>query len=150
MNITSLCYILNNNSQVLLIYKKRGFGKDLWNGPGGKKEDNESLKESVVREVLEETGITINKLDPKGHIEFVWPKKPANDTKCFLYTVRDYYGQIQESDECLPQWFDLESIPYDQMWDDDRYWFPQLLDGNDVKKRIYFDESSKVDKIEEL
>jgi len=32
--------------------------------------------------------------------------------------------------EMRPQWFRLEDIPFDNMWPDDRYWFPWMLAGN--------------------
>lgn len=34
--LTTLCYIINDKDEVLLIMKKRGFGKGKWNGPGEK------------------------------------------------------------------------------------------------------------------
>ena len=43
---------------MLLGLKKRGFGKDLWNGFGGKVEKNETITEGALRELKEECGIT--------------------------------------------------------------------------------------------
>lgn len=30
-----------------------------------------------------------------------------------------------------PQWFDFADIPYDQMWEDDRFWMPMILQGQE-------------------
>lgn len=37
-----------------------------------------------------------------------------------------------------PQWFDIKDIPYEQMWEDDKIWLPELLKGQDpFYGRIY-------------
>ncbi|MHA2033071.1 MAG: NUDIX domain-containing protein, partial [Candidatus Kariarchaeaceae archaeon] len=52
----TLCFILHEN-EVLLIMKKRGFGKGKLNGPGGKARLNETIVEAAIRETREETGL---------------------------------------------------------------------------------------------
>jgi hypothetical protein len=32
-----------------------------------------------------------------------------------------------------PSWFRVHEIPYDEMWDDDRYWLPYVLAGKRVR-----------------
>lgn len=143
--ITTLCYIINDNSEVLLIMKKRGFGAGKYNGPGGKVKAGEDPRQAAVREIKEEVGLEI--ADPKelGFIEFVWPKgKEDWNQRCHIYLTRNFSGAPCESEECRPQWFALDRIPYDQMWDDDQYWYPDALAGREVKKRFYFDEAGKV------
>jgi len=43
-----------------------------------------------------------------------------------------------------PQWFKTEIIPYDEMWDDDKYWLPDILQGKKLKAKFFFDEQDKV------
>jgi len=150
MITTSLCYIFNKNNQVLLIYKKRGFGQGLWNGAGGKVETGESIETSVIREVEEETGLKVSKLQTKGCLEFVWPEIPNNNNLCHLFTVEEFEGDFIESEECRPQWFNLDQIPYEEMWDDDKFWFPDLLSGKVVRKKIIFGKNNKVKKIKDI
>ncbi|XP_062359656.1 oxidized purine nucleoside triphosphate hydrolase isoform X2 [Cinclus cinclus] len=49
-------------SRVLLGMKKRGFGAGLWNGFGGKVQPGESIEEAARRELLEESGLTVDTL----------------------------------------------------------------------------------------
>ncbi len=58
---TTLCYIENDDSYLMLhrIAKKVDINKDKWIGVGGKFEDKESPEECLLREVKEETGLTL-------------------------------------------------------------------------------------------
>ena len=57
--ILTLAFILNHETQeILLGYKKRGFGVGRWNGFGGKVTNNESIMEGAQRELKEEAGIS--------------------------------------------------------------------------------------------
>lgn len=149
--LTTLCYIINNKDEVLLIRKKRGFGKGKWNGPGGKVENGEVLKNSVIREIKEETNIEVINPIELGYIEFIWPEsKGDSNQRCYIYLVKEFKGEPKESDECLPKWFSFSQIPYEQMWDDDKYWYPEALLGKPVKKRFFFDENNKVLKYKDI
>lgn len=44
-----------------------------------------------------------------------------------VYIVDSYNGIIQESEEMRPEWFDIDKIPYNLMWKDDRYWLKHLI-----------------------
>ena len=57
VKLLNLIFILRDR-QVLLGLKKRGFGKGKWNGFGGKVEVEETMLESVLRELEEESGLT--------------------------------------------------------------------------------------------
>jgi hypothetical protein len=57
----------------------------------------------------------------------------------FSATVDDVVGgELTESDEMRPQWFDYEAVPLDLMWLDDQYWLPRLLAGEDVVGAFVF------------
>jgi hypothetical protein len=45
-----------------------------------------------------------------------------------LFLVESWEGEIVESDEIKPFWFEIDKIPYDKMWADDIYWLPRILD----------------------
>ena len=70
---TTLCYIENNNSYLMLhrTKKQKDVNKDKWIGIGGKFENCESPFDCVKREVLEETGFTLNKPEYRGLVTFV-------------------------------------------------------------------------------
>jgi len=148
--ITNLCYLINSQNQVLLIMKKKGFGQGHWNGPGGKVKEGESLEQAAIREVMEETGYQpINPLN-LGFIEFIWPHKPENNQRCQIFLAKEFEGELIESEESFPQWWEIAKIPYNQMWPDDIYWLPKALAGQEIKYRFFFDENNNYLKHEKI
>ena len=147
---TNLCYLLNNQNQVLLIMKKKGFGQGHWNGPGGKVKPGETPEQAAIREVAEETGYQTSNLNNLGYIEFIWEHKPENNQVCHIFITKNFTGQMQESEEARPQWWDIDKIPLDKMWPDDIYWLPAALQGKETKYRFFFDENNKYLKHEKI
>ena len=45
---------------------------------------------------------------------------------------------MAESDEMRPEWYDVQSIPYDRMWLDDQYWLPLLLSRRTFAAKFVF------------
>jgi len=43
-----------------------------------------------------------------------------------------------------PKWFYVGEIPYDQMWSDDKYWFPLFLEGKNFKGKFLFNELNEI------
>lgn len=147
---TTICYILNDKDEVLLIMKKRGVGEGRWNGPGGKVDKDESIEDSVIREVKEETGLDISNLQNKGIIEFVAPEKPEIESRCHIFLTRDYQGNLIETEECFSRWHDVSKLPFDKMWEDDILWVDKVLKGEEVKYRFYLDKDEKLVRHEEF
>ncbi|EJD02731.1 uncharacterized protein FOMMEDRAFT_107702 [Fomitiporia mediterranea MF3/22] len=134
--------------------KKRGFGKGMYNGFGGKVEPHESPIEAAARELKEEAGITAN-IRECGILLFV----NASAEYCHyvhMYRADQYEGDPIETDEMQPHWFaipqeyldtendtpdtsePLPQIPLAQMWPDDEYWMPLLLKGQYFVGRVDF------------
>ncbi|CAH0719680.1 unnamed protein product, partial [Brenthis ino] len=119
---------LRTETQILLGLKKRGFGINKWNGFGGKVEQNESIIDAAIRELNEECCVTVKNEDLKniGHLEFTFEGDTVMmDVRVFSATV--YKGTPTETEEMAPKWFDLDKIPFTDMWPDDRIWFPYML-----------------------
>ncbi|KAA0705169.1 7,8-dihydro-8-oxoguanine triphosphatase [Triplophysa tibetana] len=113
-------------SRILLGMKKRGFGAGKWNGFGGKVQPGETIEQAARRELLEESGLTVDILHKIGNIKFEF----IGETELLdvhIFRADSYKGVPTESDEMRPQWFDLDQIPFSQMWADDVLWFPLLL-----------------------
>lgn len=118
--------------------KKRGFGAGRWNGFGGKIKNGEEVELAVKRELKEEVGIIVKQIEKVGVIEFQFQGNPEI-LEVHLYKTAQFTGKPRESEEMLPKWFDIEEIPFQQMWPDDKYWFPLLLEGKKFKGRFFFD-----------
>ncbi|KAG7316945.1 hypothetical protein KOW79_019243 [Hemibagrus wyckioides] len=112
--------------RVLLGMKKRGFGAGKWNGFGGKVQPGESIEQAARRELLEESSLTVKTLHKIGNITFEF----VGETELMdvhIFRADDYSGEPTESEEMRPQWFDLDKIPFGEMWADDVLWFPLML-----------------------
>lgn len=138
MKVEVLLYIVRSNS-VLLIMKKRGLGAGLYNGIGGKVEDDETPEMAAVREAVEEVGVVPRGLRWAGLLEFT----NFGDSSIELHYVHvflasDFSGEPTESEEARPTWFPVSSIPYHMMWPDDRMWLPHVLEGKKVLGRFLF------------
>ena len=140
----NICYIFNDKGEVLLQKKARGFGKGKWNGPGGKIEKGETPEMSTIREVREETDIKISRLEKAGEIEFIFTKDHGSNNYTHVYRAIEWQGEPRDRGEGELKWFKLDEIPLKQMWDDDKYWLPQVLAGGKVHMRFYFDEKGEV------
>ncbi len=133
----TLCFLLRDGDsgpEVLLGLKRTGFGTGKIVGIGGHVEPGESEAEAVVREVREETGVTVRQEDlaDAGVVQFVFPAKPAWDMHTRLFTARRWVGEPEESDEIMPQWFRTGILPVDRMWQDADHWLPVVLEGGRV------------------
>ncbi len=150
LRAVNLCYVINNRDEILLQYKRKGFGVGKWNGPGGKVEPGETLEQATVREVKEETGLDIKNLKKMAELEFYFINKAEWNQIAHVYITRDFNGSIIDSEEGKLKWFNINEIPYNEMWDDDSYWLPNILNGEFIKMKFYFDNNSKVQKYEKL
>jgi mutator protein MutT len=129
----------------LLALKKRGFGEGLWNGAGGKLEKGETPEQAMIRETQEEIGITPTVYKEMARLYFEdWFKGERSKLVGYVFIATDFLGEPGESDEMRPQWFDLDSIPYSEMLEDDRYWLPEILAGNKIKGKIKYDGNMKL------
>jgi 8-oxo-dGTP diphosphatase/2-hydroxy-dATP diphosphatase len=130
---------------VLLGMKKVRFGKGKYNGFGGGVEIGETLEQTVIRETREEAGITIVNPERMGKIKFHFQNKEPNHLVHF-FRAEYFFGTVKESEEMRPEWFSVEEIPYDQMWEGDRYWLPLLLKGKYFTGKFNFNKMDSISK----
>lgn len=135
---------LRQNDQVLLASKKRGHGAAKWNGVGGKIEPGETPEQAARRECREEINIDPLTIAKMGLLHF--HQEPPIDTysnqDSHVFVCDTWQGEPKESDEMAPRWFDVTDIPYDNMWSDDIYWLPLLLDNRTFEGDFYFDQDN--------
>lgn len=132
-------------SDVCLAMKKRGFGAGRWNGMGGKVQD-ESIESATVRETEEEVGVKVleNDLQKVGKIFFTFPAKPEWDQIVHVFLTEKWEGEPKESEEMKPEWFNVDDIPYSEMWPADRYWIPLMIEGKCINAAISFGEGDTI------
>ena len=136
----TLCFPFKNG-QVLLGMKKRGFGSGLWNGFGGKVEEGESIEQAAFRELHEEVGVKTGDLRKAGMLEFSF----ENDRKILevhIFKILNFSEEPIETEEMRPQWFSFDEIPFEQMWPDDKFYFPLLLSDTLFEGEFLFDRPS--------
>ena len=133
----TLCFIIQNG-EALLIEKKRGVGEGLYNGPGGKLENNETPKQCAIRETKEEITVTPKEPEKVGELEFMFGEKPF--MYVHIYKTDNFSGEPEETEEAKPEWFPTNNLPYEQMWPDDKYWIPKMLNEEKFTARFQFDQ----------
>lgn len=129
--------------RLLLGMKKRGFGAGRWNGFGGKVEEGETVEEAAERELFEEAGVKATALEKRGVIHFSWEGKDSI-MEVHIFHAPDIDGEPVEGDEMKPAWYDINEIPFDDMWPDDKYWFPLFLNGKNFTGKFHFDEKDNI------
>lgn len=130
---------LRRENELLLAMKKRGHGVGKWNGTGGKLEPGETPLQAAIRETQEEIGVTPVLPELVGELHFL--DLPDVDHYCHIFVATKWEGEPEESEEMRPQWFTLDSIPYSDMWPDDKLWLPLLLDGKKFKGDITVEDN---------
>lgn len=127
MKLTTLCYIKNNNKYLMLYRnkKKNDLNQGKWIGVGGKFEENETPAECVVREVLEETGLTLNSYEFRGVVTFISDKWETE--YMFLFTSENFSGDIRECNEGELRWIDEDEVLNLPTWEGDHYFLERLL-----------------------
>lgn len=137
--LLTLC-LIQNNDQILLGMKKRGFGKGKWNGFGGKVAEGETIEQAMHRELKEEVGVEVQDATKIGILEFTFQDNP-DTLEVHVFSSKEFTGQPQETEEMKPRWFPINNIPFDTMWADDRYWFPLFLEGKKFVGSFLFDSA---------
>ncbi len=92
--LTNMCLIADKEGRILVQNREK---KD-WPGltfPGGHVQEGESSLASVIREIREETGLTLNKVVPVGYYEWLGAKREVS----LLYYCDDYAGTLVSSSE---------------------------------------------------
>ncbi|MBQ9859058.1 MAG: 8-oxo-dGTP diphosphatase [Clostridia bacterium] len=127
MKNTTLCYIHNDKGQTLLLHrvkKENDLNHDKWIGVGGKFEDKESPEDCLLREVKEETGLTLTAYRYRGVVTFVsevWETEYMH-----LFTAHGFTGEVKECDEGTLEWVDDHKVAALPTWEGDRIFLDLL------------------------
>ena len=125
---TTLCYLERDNAYLMLhrVKKQDDYNHDKWVGVGGKFERFESPEECLVREVWEETGLTLTRYRARGLLTFVL----GNMTEFIhLFTADGWEGEMLRGDACregVLEWVPKEKVDQLPIWEGDKLFFRLL------------------------
>lgn len=129
MQNTTLCYIEREGQYLMLhrVKKKNDVNQDKWVGVGGKFEDKESPEECLLREVKEETGLTLTRYAYRGLVTFVsdrWETEYMH-----LFTADGFTGEMIACDEGDLEWVDKQAVQDLPIWTGDKIFLDLLTRG---------------------
>jgi 8-oxo-dGTP diphosphatase len=138
MRIVTLA-IITKDGKTLLGEKKKGeIGTGTLNGPGGKLDPGETITECLIREVREELDIALfpERLTKIAIVTFFAAGEAFFE--CHVYRTNTFEGELQETDDMIPNWYDNENLPYERMLEADRLWFKKAVDGEKFNANVYY------------
>ncbi|MBQ5973722.1 MAG: 8-oxo-dGTP diphosphatase [Oscillospiraceae bacterium] len=126
MRLTTLCYLLRDGEALMLYRNKKAADPNggKWIGVGGGLEADESPEDCLLREVREETGLTLTRWRFRGLVTFVsdaWPTEYMH-----LFTADGFSGEPGDCAEGELRWVPFGEIPSLPLWEGDRI-FLRLL-----------------------
>ena len=146
MKLGTLCYI-EKDGQCLMLHrtkKANDMHAGLWVGLGGKFEAGESPEDCVIREVFEESGLTVHAPRLRGIMTF---PNDFNDEDwyVFLFSAVDFSGELKPCDEGELQWIDVDSLDTLPMHEGDRYFLKWMRKKKGIfsVKYVYEDGALK-------
>lgn len=131
MKNTSLCYI-EKDGRYLMLHRTKKAGDenhDKWIGIGGKFEAGESPEDCMLREVREETGLSLESWRFRGIVTFVsdeWGTEYMH-----LFTAHGFTGSLRDCDEGELEWVEKKRIPSLPIWEGDKIFLRLLDEGAD-------------------
>lgn len=144
IKLATLCYIRDGENTLMLHRNKKAndMHEGKWNGLGGKIEAGETPEACAIREVLEESGLTVS--DPlfKGFITF--PQfDGVNDWYVFVYRFDGFKGELIDSPEGHLQWISPAEMAKIPLWDGDRI-FMDWLDRAGIFSAVFNYQEGKL------
>ena len=126
---TTLCYLENDRGEYLMLHrvkKQHDVNQDKWIGVGGKFEENESPDECLLREVREETGLTLTDYRFRGVVTFLTDGGWEGEYM-YLFTARRWEGELDSAcGEGELEWVAKDQVPRLPIWEGDKI-FLELL-----------------------
>ncbi len=146
MRKVAFCVLKGQNDEILMgkILDNK-FQGDIYNFPGGKVEEGETMEQCAVRELKEEVGVEVNiaDLEKSAELTFLWPD-PNKIWNIHVFTARKWVGEPHETAEMIPKWFKKHEIPFDNMWEADKHWIPLILEEKKIVGTFKYDENKRL------
>jgi 8-oxo-dGTP diphosphatase len=138
MKLATLCYLKQNGKTLMLhrIKKANDIHAGKWNGLGGKLEPGESPEQCVIREVGEESGLTIAQIRYHGLLVFADFK--GDDWYVWVFTSEQFNGELLDSNEGHLAWVADELVPSLNLWPSDLIFLPWLENDGVFSARFQY------------
>ena len=127
MKNTTLCYIEKDGKYLMIhrVKKVNDMNKDKWIGVGGKFEERETPFDCARREILEETGLSVGKLNYRGLVTFV--SNEFGTEYMHLFHTDDFSGELtKDCQEGNLEWVDKNEILSLPLWEGDKIFLDLL------------------------
>lgn len=144
--LSTLCYIEKDEKYLMLhrTKKEHDVNKDKWIGVGGHFEADESPEECILREVKEETGLTLTSWRYRGIVTFI--SGDGVTEYMSLFTADGFTGEISDCDEGVLEWVDKKKIWDLNLWEGDKIFF-LLLEREEpfFSLKLVYDGNGRLD-----
>lgn len=130
VEVTTLCY-LEQNDQYLMLYRnkrKNDINGGKWIGVGGHLIEGETIEECLLREVYEETGLTLLSYQLRGILYF---DIDGIEEKSYLFTANQFVGELKDCDEGELHWVDKDKIKALNLWKGDYLFLDKIVNENE-------------------
>ena len=147
MKIATLCYLKHKGKTLFIHRNKRedDLFKDYWNGLGGKLEANESPEECVIREMEEETGLTISNLKMKGILTIPNDRDSGETWYIFVFVAIGFEGELEENKEGELVWVDDDKISTLNIQEADKHFIKWLEKEKFFSAKFHYKGDELVD-----
>ena len=128
--------------------KQHDINKDKWIGVGGHAEGTEGPEDCLLREVKEETGLTLTSYQFRGLITFISDEAPEPEEMC-LFTADGFTGELIECNEGDLQWMDKKEVLALPTWEGDAIFLKLLIEEDEHRfftLRLVYEGSKLVEK----
>lgn len=127
---TTLCYIQKDDQYLMLhrTKKENDINEGKWIGVGGKFEKDETPEECLLREVREETGLTLTDYRLRAVITFI--SNEWETEYMYLFTANEFLGEMIDCSEGELEWVPKDKILELNIWEGDRIFLEKLLNDD--------------------
>lgn len=141
LKLATLVYV-KRPGQTLMLHRIKRAGdmhQGKWNGLGGKFEPGESPEACAIREVYEESGLTIWRPELRGVLTF--PNfRAGEDWYAFVFVARTFSGKLIDSTEGILRWIDDADLLKLPLWEGDRIFLPWLEQERFFSGRFVYED----------
>ena len=146
---TVTCYLIRGD-EFLMLYrnkKKNDFNKGKYIGVGGHIESGETPDKAIDREVKEEANLDIVSKELRALIIFYFDEFEEH---MYLYTSRDFKGEIKECNEGTLRWISYHNFKNIQMWEGDKYFIDPIINNEPYFEMSFLYKGDKLLEVKRL